>query len=116
MEAMRRIERNYQLMPKELEYMRMGRFVRMHPNGNFMSYDDFCKKHNCALKQCMNNVDIEIMCRKSRHLHAVSRCAKMIFGYEGKSRSCPTLALDDIRALYLFFRNAKCSAMWMTLE
>ena len=105
MESMRRIEVNYTLSSEELEYMRMGRFVRMHANGNFMSFDDFCKKHNMALKQSMNNADINVMCRKSRHLHSASRCAKMVFGFEGKSRTCPTLATDDIRALYLYFSN-----------
>ncbi len=48
MESMRRIEVNYTLSSEELEYMRMGRFVRMHANGNFMSFDDFCEKHNMA--------------------------------------------------------------------
>ena len=66
MEAMRRIEINYQLTAEELEYMRMGRFVRMHSNGNFMSFDDFCEKHNMALKQSLNNADIEVMCSKER--------------------------------------------------
>lgn len=105
MEAMRRIEINYQLTAEELEYMRMGRFVRMHSNGNFMSFDDFCEKHNMALKQSLNNADIEVMCSKSRHLHAASRCAKLVLGYQGSSRSCATDAIDDIRALYLFFSN-----------
>jgi hypothetical protein len=79
----------------------------MHANGNFMTFDDFCEKHNMALKQTMNNPDINVMCRKSCHLHSASQCAKMVFGFEGKSRICPTLATDDIRALYLYFSNCE---------
>jgi hypothetical protein len=57
----------------DLEYMRHSRFVRMHRNGNFMSLDDFCKKHNYTMKQCMNHAAMEVMIGKSRHLHAGSR-------------------------------------------
>jgi hypothetical protein len=103
LEAMRRIEINHNLTSEELEYMRMGRFVQMHANGNFMLFDDFCEKQNWALKQCINNADIEVMIRKSRHLHAASRCAKIVLGYKGKSHLCPILATDDICMLYLFF-------------
>ncbi len=73
---------------------------------NFMSMDDFCEKQNYALKQCMNHANIEMMCKRSRHLHASSRCAKMIFGYEGKSDHHDIDITDDVRGLYQFF--AKC--------
>ncbi len=103
METMRRNEINYSLEPEELEYMRMGRFVRLTRNGAFMSYDDFCEKHNYAMKQCGNHADIEVMCRKSRHLHAASRCSKLIVGHEnGRHASVPSTK-DDIQALYQFF-------------
>jgi hypothetical protein len=105
MESMRRIEVNYTLSSEELEYMRMGRFVRMHANGNFMSFDDFCEKHNeTDTEPPRYKCDV---CRKSRHLHLASRCAKMVFGFEGKSKTCATLATDDIRALYLYFSNCE---------
>ncbi len=106
METMRRIEVNNSLSPEELEYMRMSRLVRMHSNGNFISMDDFCEKQNYALKQCTNHADIEMMCKRSRHLHASSRCAKTIFGYEGKSVHHDIDITDDVRGLYQFF--AKC--------
>ena len=31
----------------------------------------------------------------------------MVFGFEGKSKTCATLATDDIRALYLYFSNCE---------
>ena len=67
METMQRNEINYSLSAEELEYMRMGHFLCMTRNGAFMSYDDFCEKHNYALKQFSNHPDIEVMCGKSRH-------------------------------------------------
>ena len=38
---------------------------------------------------CTNHADIEVMIWKSRHIHAASRCAKMVFGYDGKSYLLP---------------------------
>jgi DNA repair ATPase RecN len=72
-------------------------------NGNYMSYDDFCEKHNYAMKQCMNHPAIDVMSKKSRHLHAASRCAKLLFGYAGKSTSTKPDTADDVKALYSFF-------------
>ncbi len=102
MESMRRIEINYGLSMEELEYMRMGRFVQMHRSGNFIYFDDFCKKQNYALKQCMNNPDINMMINKLWHLHAASCCTKMVFGYVGRTASYGTTVKDDVRALYFF--------------
>ncbi len=101
-ETMRRMRIMYGMTADELEHYRMNHFFRMHPNGNFMSYDDFCEKHNYALKQCSNHPDIQVMCQKSRHLHAASRCAKLLFGYEGKTQGSKPNAADDIDALYNF--------------
>ncbi len=102
-ETMRRMETMYGMTTDELEHYRMNRFFRMHANGNFMSYDDFCEKHNYALKQCSNHPDIEVMCKKSKHLHAASRCAKLLFGYEGKTASSTPGTGDDVNALHQFF-------------
>ena len=49
----------------------------------------------------MNHIDV--MSKKSRHLHAASRCSKLLFGYEGKSRSTTPDTGDDVKALYIFF-------------
>ncbi len=102
-ETMRRMETMYGMTTDELEHYRMNRFFRMHANGNFMLYDDFCEKHNYALKQCSNHPDIDVMCRKSKNFHAASRCAKLVFGYEGKTASSTPSTGDDIDALYQFF-------------
>ncbi len=107
MESMRRLESVYSYSNEELEYHRMNRFFRMHFNGNCMSYDDFCEKHNYAMKQLMNHPDIDVMTKKSHHLHAASRCAKLVFGYEGKSRSSTPDTGEDVEALYRFF--VKCN-------
>ncbi len=63
----------------------------------------FAKKHNYAMKQCSNHPDIKVMCRKSKHLHAASRCAKLLFGYEGKTASTTPSTGDDVDALYNYF-------------
>jgi hypothetical protein len=107
METMRRVEINYRMTAEEMEYHRNNRFFRMHPNGNCMSYDDFCEKHNYAMKQCSNHADIDKMCNKSRHLHVASRCANMVFGYEGKKPSFDPRVNDDVRVLIRFF--AECN-------
>jgi hypothetical protein len=98
METMRRIQTMYSLTTSELEYYRMNRFFRMHKNGNCMSLDDFCEKHNYAMKQCAPHPDIEVMRKKSLHLHAASRCSKYLFGYEGTSSSTAPDASDDVKA------------------
>jgi hypothetical protein len=119
LETMRRMAVMYGMSAEEMEYYRMNRFFRMHPNGNFMSYDDFCEKHNYAMKQCSNHPDIEVMCRKSKHLHAASRCAKLLFGYEGKTASSMPSTGDDVDALYNFFVRCKVfegSTMDTTIE
>ncbi len=103
METMRRNEIIYSLEPEELEYLRMGRFVRMTRNGAFMSYDDFCEKHNYAMKQCSNHPDMEVMCRKSRHLHAASRCIKLMVGHSSGKHATIVTTNDDIQAMYKFF-------------
>ena len=46
---------------------------------------------------------IDVMSKKSRHLHAASRCAKLVFGYAGKSRSTTPDTAEDVKALYSFF-------------
>jgi hypothetical protein len=104
----------YQL--EALRRLRMNRFFCMHSNGNFMSLDDFCEKHNYAMKQIVNHPDINQMRKKSRHLHAASRCAKSLFGYAGKSTSSTPSTTDDVTELYKFFvqcgvfsdNDAKC--------
>ncbi len=58
METMRRLEVLYNMSPEELEYHCMNSFFWMHTNGNFMSFDDFCEKHNYAMKQIVNHPDI----------------------------------------------------------
>lgn len=68
-----------------------------------MRKPDFCEKHNYALKQCSNHADIDVMCRKSRHLHAASRCASLLFGYEGKKNSFEPRVGDDVKALIQYF-------------
>ena len=60
-----------------------------------------------ALKQCMNHADIDIMTQKLCYLHVASRCAKMVFGYEGRMHDCPTFADDNIHAMYVFFSKCK---------
>ncbi len=103
METLRRNEMNYSLEPEELEYMRMNRFVRQTRKGGFMSYDDFCEKHNYALKQCSNHPDIAVMCKKLRHLHAASRCNKLMLGYGNDRHASLPSTTDNIQALYHLF-------------
>ncbi len=103
LETMRRNEINYNLDAEELEYMRMGRFVRLTPNGACISYDDFCEKQNYAMKQCSNHPDMEVMVRKSHHLHAASRCFKLMVGNESGRHAAVPSTHDDVQALYKFF-------------
>ncbi len=114
METMQRNEIIYSLEPEELEYLRMGRFVRMTRNGAFMSYDDFCEKQNYAMKQCSNHPDMEVMCRKSRHLHAASRCFKLMVGHGGGKHATVVSTNNDIQAMYKFF--LRCGAFRTSKE
>ncbi len=103
METMRRMEIMYSLTASELEYYRINRFFRMHKNGNFMSLDDFCEKHNYGMKQFAPHPDIDVMRKKLLHLHAASRCSKLLYRYEGTSTSTAPDTSDDVKALYSFF-------------
>ncbi len=60
LKTMRRMEVMYGMSAEELQHHCMNRFFRMHANGNFMSYNDFCEKHNYAMstRWCAENRNI----------------------------------------------------------
>ena len=56
------------------------------------------------MKQCGNHADIEVMCRKSRHLYAASSgCSKLIVGHDNGRHAGVPPTNDDVQALYQFF-------------
>ena len=106
LETIRRVEQIYKLKPDELEYLRMGRFVRFDEDGGMTTHDDHCEKQNQAQKNCTKNPDFKIVCDRSSLLHLGIRCAKEVFVDKNKPSSIPNLD-DDVEALYDFFRRTE---------
>ena len=104
-ECQRRIEMMYALPAWLLEYIRMNRFIRMSNGARFISLDDFCEKHNLAQKLSTKSSNFEKVCNRSRHLHAAQRCAKELFGDKVKKGRAKMSVVDDVKALYAFFRK-----------
>ena len=104
LECKRRMESLYTLKPQELEYHRVGRFPRMYSGGRCMSWDDVCEKHNWMQKRLKKNSDFNIVCNRSKHLHAAFRCGNNAFNRNARSHSVPNAAAD-CDALKVFFRK-----------
>ena len=104
LEVVRRMEQIYKLKADELEYLRIGRFVRLDEGSEMTTHDDMCEKQNQAQKNCAKNSDFKIVCNRSAFLHAGIRCAKEVFVDKNKPSSIPNLE-DDVEALYEFFRR-----------
>lgn len=105
LEAKRRTEQMHeQLTPQDLEYLRIGRFIRMSEGGNFISHDNFCKKHNYAQKQCAKNSNFKQVTKRSKHLHAASRDGKEMFGENNKHVLIPNVS-RDVDQICIFFRK-----------
>ena len=106
LECKRRIESLYNLKPQELEYHRVGRFARMYSGGRCMSWDDVCEKHNWMQKRLKKNSDFNIVCNRSKHLHAAFRCGNDAFNRHARKHNVPN-AVADCDALKVFFRKVK---------
>ena len=105
LETKRRIELLNEMGFHELEYKRVGNFVRMTKGCNFISQDDLCEKQNAAMTRTPTDPNFEQVCDRSRHLHFSTRAGKEFFG-QPKNRKALTPSFEsDVDQIYEYFKE-----------
>ena len=104
LETKRRIETVFQLPWHELEYLRMGRFVRLQEGSRFISYDDLCEKQNFLVKRCPKNNNLDVVVKTSRHLLPGQKCRNELMG-KGRRNNRPSME-GDILKVYELLKTA----------
>ena len=96
LEGKRRIEVMNGLDYHELEYLRMGRFIRVTLGKGNISQDNFCEHQNGAQKKLPSPSDKnwERVCRRSKHLHVVHRARQEMFTGDRRDWIIPNTSED----------------------
>ena len=96
LEGKRRIEVMNGLDYHELEYLRMGRLIRVTLGKGNISQDNFCEHQNVAQKKLPSPSDKsrERVCRRSKHLHVVHRAHQEMFTGDRRDWIIPNTSED----------------------
>ena len=105
LETKRCIEANNKREPWQREYKLLNQFFRMITGSNFMSNDDFCKKHNDVAKKCSREPNFEKMCDQSKHLQGAMRASLEYFWEGGRKRTTFLKMEGQIDTVYRYLKK-----------
>ena len=106
LECKRRTELLNKMESWLLEYHRNNRFVKLTPDGRYISEDDKCEKHNGSAKKPPKDPNFERVCDRSKHLQFMEKCTAEYYGKAKKTKrsNIPNLS-DDVNTIASFLEE-----------